>query len=140
MNDSITNLKKTHLLNEDDRYLIFTLGIEQFAIPLLKVREVIASVETRPVPHSPPHFKGLLDLRGVVISVIDLRIKMKTSKKESGAETSIIILDHGTEPIGVIVDSVDSVHNIQKSEISAPPTTHGGFNSDFVTYRNYFKK
>ncbi len=120
-------------LSEDNRYLVFSLGVEQFAIPLLRVKEVIAVVETRPLPHSPPHIKGLMDLRGVVISVIDLRVKMKVSKKENSAETSIIILDHQTEPIGVIVDSVDYVANLQPNEISAPPTVHGASNSDFIT-------
>lgn len=124
---------RSHNLSEDNRYLVFSLGVEQFAIPLLRVKEVIASVDTRPVPHTPPHFKGLMDLRGIVISVIDLRIKMKVAKKENGAETSIIILDHQTEPLGVVVDSVDYVANLQPSEISAPPSVHGGSNSDFIT-------
>jgi purine-binding chemotaxis protein CheW len=130
---AIQDKVKSHNLSEDNRYLVFSLGAEQFAIPLLKVKEVIAALETRPVPHSPPHFKGLMDLRGLVISVIDLRVKMKIAKKESGAETSIIILDHATEPVGVIVDSVDHVANLEPNEISAPPTVHGGTYSDFIT-------
>jgi purine-binding chemotaxis protein CheW len=117
----------------DNRFLVFSLGSEQFAIPLLKVKEVIASVDTRPIPHSPPHFKGLMDLRGIVISVLDLRVKMKITKKENGTETSIVILDHGSEPVGVIVDSVDYVANLMPSEISAPPKIHGGTNGEFIT-------
>jgi purine-binding chemotaxis protein CheW len=133
MSGNTTNVNSKHNISEDNRYLVFSLGNEQFAIPLLRVKEVIASTDTRPVPHSPTHFKGLLDLRGVVISVIDLRIKMKAAKRENSAETSIIILDHKTEPIGVIVDSVDYVANLQPNEINTPPTIHGGTGSDFIT-------
>lgn len=133
MNSNATGTSSKHNISEDNRYLVFSLGHEQFAIPLLRVKEVIASTETRPIPHSPSHFKGLLDLRGVVISVIDLRIKMKAVKRENTSETSIIILDHKTEPIGVVVDSVDYVANLQPNEINAPPTIHGGTGSDFIT-------
>lgn len=127
------NRPTSHSPIEDRRFLVFSLGNEQFAIPLLKVKEVIAAVETRPVPQSPPHFKGLLDLRGLVISIIDLRTKMKINKKEVGATPSIIILDYGTEPLGVIVDSVDYVFNLNPDEISPPPTIHSGTQSDFIT-------
>lgn len=119
--------------SDDNRYLVFSLGAEQFAIPLLQVKEVLAAVDTRAVPHSPPHFKGLMDLRGVVVSVVDLRIKLKISKRENSAETSIIILDHGSTPVGVVVDSVDYVANLQPGEINAPPTVHSGHQSDFIS-------
>jgi purine-binding chemotaxis protein CheW len=74
-----------------------------------------------------------MDLRGVVVAIIDLRVKMKITKKENGAETSIIILDHGTEPVGVIVDSVDYVATLEPKEISTPPRVNSGNNSDFIT-------
>lgn len=130
-------------LNQDHRYLVFTVGKDRFAIPLLSVREVMAAVNVTPVPQAPPHFKGLLNLRGTVIAIMDLRIRLNNSPspsskshsidKSSKDETSIIILDHPEEPLGVIVDAVDYVATMPASTISPPPRLHAGSTNHFVS-------
>jgi len=110
---------------EASRFLIFSLHGEQYAVPLLKVKEVIALTETTPVPYSPQYFKGIMNLRGQVISVIDLRMKMKMPKAEASPETAIIILDLSPLSLGVIVDSVESVLAVEKQEIQPPPDVGG---------------
>ena len=107
--------------SEASRFLIFSLNSEQYAVPLLKVKEVIALTETTPVPYSPPYFKGIMNLRGQVISVIDLRLKMKMSKAETTSETAIIILDLSPLSLGIIVDSVESVLAVGNEEVQPPP-------------------
>ena len=103
------------------RYLAFSLRSEQYAIPLLQVKEVIGMTEPTPIPQTPPYFKGIINLRGQVISVIDLRSKLQLSKAEDGPETSIIILDHASLCLGVIVDSINSVLALSSNDLSAPP-------------------
>jgi purine-binding chemotaxis protein CheW len=116
---------------EASRFLIFSLCGEEYAVPLLKVKEVIALTETTPVPYSPPHFKGIMNLRGQVISVIDLRAKLKMPKADGSQETAIIILDLSPLSLGVIVDSVESVLAVAKDEIQPPPDV-GGANTNYI--------
>lgn len=107
--------------NLNQRYLAFNLRAEQYAIPLLEVKEVIGMTEPTAVPQTPAYFKGIINLRGQVISVIDLRSKLQLTKAAEGPETSIIILDLEPLCLGVIVDSINSVLALSPDEISAPP-------------------
>jgi len=107
------------------RFLIFCLNKEQYAVPLLKVKEVIAQTDVTPVPYSPPYFKGIMNLRGQVISVIDLRTKLKMPTVEPTSESAIIILDLAPLALGVIVDTVESVLAVAKDEVQPPPDLGG---------------
>jgi purine-binding chemotaxis protein CheW len=112
--------------DDAQRYLTFRLSGERYAVPLLATREVIPYVESSPVPYTPAYFKGIINLRGQVISVIDLRLKLRLPEAALTAETAIVILDLQS-PLGVIVDSVDSVVSLKPSEITNLPVaeTHG---------------
>ena len=103
-----------------DRYLCFSLAAEEFAIPLLSVKEVIGVPEVTPIPQAQPHFVGIMNLRGNVISILDLRLKLghKSSKTD---ETTVIVLDLGDYNIGVLVDSVNSVVSVNKEDVSPKP-------------------
>lgn len=114
------------------RYLCFSLGKDKFAIPLLQVKEVIADVETTNIPQAPSHFKGIMNLRGQVISVIDLRVKLKAGKPEKTPETTIVILDLSPLVLGVIVDSVDSVIEYENEDISPAPDTESSLKADYI--------
>lgn len=118
--------------DEINRFLNFTLGEEEFAIPLLSVKEVIAVPETTPIPHTPPHFLGIMNLRGQVISVIDLRKKFSMTAK-SNEETSVIILDLKSQFLGVVVDSVNSVLPIKNSEILEKPMIESSKSTEYIT-------
>lgn len=114
------------------RYLCFSLGKEKFAIPLLQVKEVIANTETTNIPQAPAYFKGIMNLRGQVISVIDLRSKLKVGKAETTAETTIVILDVNSLSLGVIVDSVNSVTAYDTEMISDPPDHDSSLKTDYI--------
>ncbi len=116
------------------RFLCFSLGDESFALPLLQVKEVIGMADIRPVPLSPKYFVGILNLRGEVISVVDLRVKLSIGgRSEKKDENSIIILELDGTSIGVIVDSVDSVTSFNKEQISDPPIRDGATRVDYIT-------
>lgn len=113
---------KEVLINDQNRYLEFELGGELFAIPLSRVREVIAVPKTTRVPDAPAHFVGLMNLRGQVLSVLDLKKKLSIKSVDGVTEPAVIILDIEPNPIGVIVDSVHRVLNISQKDLSDPPT------------------
>lgn len=117
-----------------ERYLAFQLGKEQYAIPLLQVKEVIEMSEPTPIPQTPSYFRGVINLRGQVISVLDLRAKLELSKVENGPKTAIIILD--IEPqlcLGVIVDRINSVLAFQAEDLSPPPDTLSSTKHQYLT-------
>lgn len=114
------------------RYLVFSLGDGDYAIPLLGVREVIAFTETTPLPFSPPYFVGIMNLRGQVISIMDLRKKFNVKPREN-AETAVIICDLGDISLGVVVDSVNSVLSADSKDIAEKPEFTSGDKADFVT-------
>jgi len=114
------------------RYLVFALGAENFAIPLLKVREVIAMPEVTPIPQTPAHFLGIMNLRGQVISIVDLRNKLKIKPKEKNSESAVIICDLGALSIGVVVDEVTSVFNIDSKDFQKRPQIESNMKTTYI--------
>jgi purine-binding chemotaxis protein CheW len=123
-------------MSDSGRYLCFHLGQEEFAIPLLLVKEVIGVPETTPVPQTPSYFVGIMNLRGQVLSVMDLRQKLGIKPTQS-EEVAVVILDLGEAQIGLMVDRVNSVQMITKEQISEKPVLDGK-NFEHITgvYRN----
>lgn len=106
------------------KYLTFSLGTEEYGIPLLKVKEVIAVPEITPVPFVPKHFLGIMNLRGQIISVLDLRSKFGTTGPLAGEGDEgrvIIILNLDPVCLGVMVDTVNKVVSLSDEEVSTPP-------------------
>src|SRR5687767_10694765 len=92
-----------------ERLLVFSLGDEEYCISLSQVKEVIAPPRITPIPKVPPYFLGMMDLRGTVVAVIDLRTKLGMPRRDPMPEMAIIILDLGSKSLGVVVDSVNHV-------------------------------
>lgn len=114
------------------RFLTFSLGSEEYAVPLLSVKEVIGVPEITPVPYTPSHFLGITNLRGQVTSVIDLRLKFKMKKPENTGETAVIIADLAPLSIGLVVDSINSVLAVQESQVSPSPRIESTQSSDYI--------
>lgn len=124
--------------NQVDRFLEFSLGIEDYAIPLLMVKEVISIPETTPIPKAPKHFIGLMNLRGQVISIVDLRNKLTIKPKEETSDSAVIIVDFQGINIGVIVDSINRVLAFSTNEIQEMPELNSQVKSDYI--RGVYKK
>jgi len=107
------------------KYLTFQLGNEEFGIQVLKVREIMGIQEITAVPQTPGHVKGVINLRGKVVPVIDLRLKFGLPSAEYTQRTCIIVTqvpgESGLILIGVIVDGVSEVLNLAGSEIEDTP-------------------
>ncbi|MEZ4743748.1 MAG: chemotaxis protein CheW [Bdellovibrionota bacterium] len=129
--EKVEQIKNPGKFEEGKRYLEFSLGEEKFAIPLLAVKEVIAIPQLTPVPYSPKHFLGIMNLRGQIISVIDLRQKFDIKPNDS-KENAVIICDLSSIVLGVVVDSVNSVLSPKAADISDVPRFDSKQNNDYI--------
>lgn len=119
-------------IQANERYLSFSMGPEEFAIPLLAVKEVIAVPEFTPIPHTPNYFLGIMNLRGQVISVLDLRKKLGVQPK-NGTEDAVIICDLNPLVLGILVDSVNSVLSPREDEILPKPPIESKISTEYIT-------
>jgi len=130
---SIENLNQPQNVNtEVYRFLEFSLGQEDYAIPLLSVREVISIPETTPIPKAPPHFLGIMNLRGQVISVVDLRTKLKIKPKGNNQEESVIIVDINGMNLGIVVDSINKVLAFTQDQVNEVPEIETQVNAEYI--------
>jgi len=100
----------------------FRLGKEEFAVDILKIQEINRLVEITRVPKAPAFVEGVINLRGKVIPVIDLRKRLGLANEQRDEETRIVVMDIQKRIVGLIVDSVSEVLNITEDEIEPPPT------------------
>lgn len=107
------------------KYLTFQLGREEFGIRVLKVREIMGLLEITAVPQTPAHVRGVINLRGKVVPVIDLRVKFGMTAGEYTQRTCIIVtqvqMDSGPALMGIIVDGVSEVVNLAAGDIEDTP-------------------
>ena len=112
------------------KHLTFSLGKEDYGIPILKVREIIGMMEITHVPKTPLFIKGVINLRGKIIPVMDLRAKFGMETQEYTERTCIIVVEINSL-VGIIVDTVSEVLNIQENEIDLEYGT--SVDGDFLT-------
>ncbi|HKL01381.1 MAG TPA: chemotaxis protein CheW [Desulfotignum sp.] len=118
------------------KYLTFTLANEEYGIGILKVKEIIGMMPITSVPRTPDFVKGVINLRGKVIPVIDLRLKFGMPAIDYTDRTCIIVVeidsDDMTIQIGIVVDSVSEVLNIKEEEIENAPSFGTSLNTDYI--------
>ncbi len=118
------------------KYLTFSLANEEYGIGILKVKEIIGMMSITSVPQTPVFVKGVINLRGKVIPIMDLRLKFGMQEIEYTERTCIIVVeierDNSFILIGIIVDSVSEVLNIKNEEIEAAPTLGAKANTDYI--------
>ncbi|MCK5088064.1 MAG: purine-binding chemotaxis protein CheW [Melioribacteraceae bacterium] len=111
----------------------FCLGEEEFGFDIFKVKEINKMMEMTKVPNSPPSVKGVINLRGTVTPVIDMRDKLGMIEKEYDKDTRIIVVESNEKNIGFIVDEVREVLRINHNIIESPPEMVSGINSEYIT-------
>jgi len=120
----------------EGKYLTFTLVDEEYGIGILKIKEIIGMMTVTTVPQTPEFVKGVINLRGKVIPVIDLRLKFGMEPMDYTERTCIIVVEidgtAGTVQIGIVVDSVSEVLNIKADEIEDTPTFGTRLNTDYI--------
>ncbi|MCP4590017.1 MAG: purine-binding chemotaxis protein CheW [bacterium] len=113
------------------KYLTFLLDGEEHGLEILKVREIIGIMDITRVPQTPDFVEGVVNLRGKVIPVVDLRSKFGLERAEYNEETCIIVVDVGML-MGIIVDTVQEVHDIPASDIEPPPQLGAAVDTAFI--------
>ncbi|RJQ60901.1 MAG: purine-binding chemotaxis protein CheW [Desulfobacteraceae bacterium] len=118
------------------KYLTFTLAGEEYGTAILKVKEIIGMMPITPVPQTPGHIKGVINLRGKVIPVSDLRLKFGMEAIEYTDRTCIIVVeiegDYGMVMTGIVVDAVSEVLSIKDEHIEDPPRFGPAVKTDFI--------
>ena len=128
MRSTVLERQAAAALKSDDRggkYLVFDLGREEFGIRVLKVREIMGIQDITAVPQTPAHVKGVINLRGKVIPVVDLRLKFGLPQQEYTQRTCIIVVqvqgEAGPMLMGIVVDGVAEVLNLAAADIEDTP-------------------
>jgi purine-binding chemotaxis protein CheW len=119
------------------RYLTFKLGRESYGLPVLGVREIIRLCPITPVPRMPDYIKGVINLRGKVIPILDLRAKFQLSSESYGERACIVVVQVGTPPatvmlMGAIVDAVEEVVQLSEAELEPTPDFGGSPATDYI--------
>jgi purine-binding chemotaxis protein CheW len=118
------------------KYLTFTLAGEEYGIGILKVKEIIGMMTITMVPQTPGYIKGVINLRGKVIPVVDLRLKFEMAAADYTERTCIIVVEIGKKTdrllIGIVVDSVSEVLNIKAGDIDETPNFGTRLQTDYI--------
>ncbi|DAB27583.1 MAG: chemotaxis protein CheW [Sulfurimonas sp. RIFOXYD12_FULL_33_39] len=125
MSQNIVNTKR-------ERYLTFYLGEEQYGIAIDKIKEIIAIMKVTNVPNTPVFMRGVINLRGSIIPVVDTRLRFNMEHREPDMHTAIIIVEVEKTNIGFIVDRVEEVSSIDSSNLSEPPKFGSQVDTDFI--------
>ncbi|HUU40262.1 MAG TPA: chemotaxis protein CheW [Desulfatiglandales bacterium] len=124
------------MADREGKYLTFTLDNEEYGIGILKIKEIIGMMPITPVPQTPEFVKGVINLRGKVIPVVDLRLRFGMNSIEYNERTCIIVVEietvAGTIMIGIVVDSVSEVLNIKREDIEDTPTFGTSLDIDYI--------
>ncbi len=115
------------------QYLTFSLGREEYGIEILRVQEIRGYSAPTSVPNTPPYIRGVMNLRGTVVPVVDLRVKLGMESAEQNQFTVVIVVNVGRRVVGMVVDSVSDVLNIAHSEMAPPPDMGGEVDTSFLT-------
>jgi purine-binding chemotaxis protein CheW len=130
--DFVHDDQSANMENRAGKYLTFVLADEEYGIEILKVREINGMMEITAVPRMPEYVEGVINLRGKVIPVIDLRMKFGMMKTEVSSETCIIVVAVKGNLMGVVVDRVSEVLDIAADEIEDAPKVGVSVDTDFI--------
>ncbi len=135
METSVLEQKEKRFVGKSDELLqlvSFKIGSEEFGVDILKVQEINRMVEITKVPQAPHYVEGVINLRGKVIPIVDLRKRFNLELKEHDKNTRIVVVDIGGNIMGLVVDSVSEVLRLPSSTIEPAPEIVTGINSEYI--------
>ncbi len=132
----MTDIVENTIENEEDtqknRFLTFSLGKESYGIEIKYVIEIIGIQSITEIPELPEYVRGIINLRGKIIPVLDVRLRFKKEPKEYNDRTCVIVVDIDEVSIGLIVDRVAEVITIQEVDMVEPPQTNRGLSNTYI--------
>lgn len=118
------------------QYLTFLMAEEEYGVDILRVQEIRGWDSVTPIPNTPDYLKGVINLRGSVVPIVDLRLRFGLPALDYGPTTVVIVLrvehDGGERVMGVVVDAVSDVHTLPEGEMKPPPDCGGTVDLDFI--------
>jgi len=124
------------MADKEGKYLTFSLASEEYGISILEIKEIIGMMPITSVPQTPAHIKGVVNLRGKVIPVMDLRLRFGMPAMDYTERTCIIVVEisgqAGTVQVGVVVDAVSEVLNVKPEDIEPTPSFGTKLNTDYI--------
>ncbi|MCC5914096.1 MAG: purine-binding chemotaxis protein CheW [Balneolaceae bacterium] len=130
--EEVKNTEDQHQI-KGGKFLSFFLGKEEYAIEILKVQEIIGLMPITPVPRMPEYIRGVLNLRGKIVPVMNLRSRFGLQMVEDTDETCIIVVQEKQYLMGIVVDKVSEVADIQTEQIEEVPSLGAGRQSDYLS-------
>lgn len=123
------------LVNEaaSSEYLVFSLGDEEYAVDILKVQEIRGYENVTRIANVPEFIKGVTNLRGVIVPIIDLRLKFHLDKVEYGGQTVVIVVNVDDRIVGIVVDGVSDVMSLSPDQIKPAPEFGVTLSSDYLS-------
>lgn len=115
------------------QYLTFTVQGEEYGVDIMTVREIKGWTETTRLPNSPECMRGVMNLRGLIIPIFDLRARFSRKLTDATASHVVIILAVGNRNIGVLVDAVSDILTVSAADVKPAPEMEGQANTDFIT-------
>lgn len=119
-----------------DQYLTFVMDEEEYGVDILSVQEIRGWEKTTKIPNSPKYLKGVINLRGTIVPIVDLRVKFNLSQVEYTPVTVVIVLkltfEAGERTVGIVVDAVSDVYSILENDIRESPDVSQSANSQFI--------
>ncbi|SHM27651.1 chemotaxis protein CheW [Vreelandella subglaciescola] len=118
---------------DNREFLVFSLGEEEYAIDILKVQEIRGYENVTRIANAPDFIKGVTNLRGVIVPIVDLRIKFRLENVEYGGQTVVIVVNVGDRIVGIVVDGVSDVMTLTPDQIKPAPEFGVTLSSDFLS-------
>jgi purine-binding chemotaxis protein CheW len=118
---------------DGSQYLTFSLGQEEYGVEILKVQEIKGYSTITPIPNTPSHVKGVMNLRGTIIPVVDLRSKLGMPTAEYSPFTVIVVVKVGNKTMGLVVDAVSDVLNIPPRDLQPTPDFGAQVDAAFIS-------
>lgn len=129
----MTNVTKLASEPSGQEFLVFTLGDEEYGIDILKVQEIRGYDQVTRIANTPPFIKGVTNLRGVIVPIIDLRIKFSQVDVEYNDNTVVIVLNLGQRVVGIVVDGVSDVLSLTAEQIRPAPEFAVTLSTEYLT-------
>ncbi len=133
MDHNMSQIESSNNENGADQFLSFVLGNEEYGMEILKVQEIKGFSALTPIPNMPSYIRGVMNLRGTVVPVVDLRTQFSMAEVEYNQFTVIILVNIREKITGLVVDAVTDVFNLNRSEILPPPEFGAQFDTRFIS-------
>ncbi|WP_048308608.1 chemotaxis protein CheW [Halomonas sp. PR-M31] len=132
-NAQLQQANAANLDAHSSEFLVFSLGEEEYAVDILKVQEIRGYENVTRIANAPDFIKGVTNLRGVIVPIVDLRIKFHLANVEYGGQTVVIVVNVGDRVVGIVVDGVSDVMTLSPDQIKPAPEFGVTMSSDYLS-------